>query len=412
MNVKDRHILRGLAQNIKAYASQDIQDEKKTSWTALNDLQVRRPMVLVSPEGAWSEIATQTPMLCEDPLAKSWEWQMRQALYHAENIKDDTVITRDFIIPWKIDKGNFGVEISHHTSEMDKGAFKHIPAIQDLERDLERLKFRQPTVYREETLKELDLAQQTFGDILNVKCHSSGWWTMGLTIEAIALIGLEELMMAMMDEPDELHQLMDFLKNDMIHFMDWHLKEGLLGYNNNNTVIGSGNWGLVSDLPTDQQGSTTATSLKDLWGFSESQETVGVSPTMFAEFIWPYQKPLMEKFGLTYYGCCEPVELRYDYIREMSNLRCLSVSPWSDVKKCAELYSDRYVMCRKPNPAMVCTRFNEDEIRNDLRASLEVAGELNLVLILKDTHTIAQQPERFHRWVQIAREEIERVRPS
>ena len=40
----------------------------------------------------------------------------------------------------------------------------------------------------------------------------------------------------------------------------------------------------------------------DMWGFAESQETVGVSPRMFAEFIFPDQLPILERFGLNCYG--------------------------------------------------------------------------------------------------------------
>ena len=44
-----------------------------------------------------------------------------------------------------------------------------------------------------------------------------------------------------------------------------------------------------------------------MWGFTESQETVGVSPAMYREFIFPYEKPIMDRFGLNCYGCCEPL---------------------------------------------------------------------------------------------------------
>ena len=50
---------------------------------------------------------------------------------------------------------------------------------------------------------------------------------------------------------------------------------------------------------------------RDMWGFGESQETVGVSPAMFGEFIFPYQLPLLERFGLNCYGCCEPLDKRW-----------------------------------------------------------------------------------------------------
>jgi len=39
----------------------------------------------------------------------------------------------------------------------------------------------------------------------------------------------------------------------------------------------------------------------DIWGFAEIQETVGVSPEMSKEFIFPYQKEILKLFGLNCY---------------------------------------------------------------------------------------------------------------
>ena len=67
-----------------------------------------------------------------------------------------------------------------------------------------------------------------------------------------------------------------------------------------------------------------------MWGFGESQETVGVSPEMFAEFVLPYQLPILERFGLNCYGCCEPLDKRWEYVKQIPRLRRVSVSPWSN----------------------------------------------------------------------------------
>ena len=88
-------------------------------------------------------------------------------------------------------------------------------------------------------------------------------------------------------------------------------------------------------------------------------------------------------------------------------MRCLSVSPWSDQERCAELLARDYVYCRKPNPSPICVGFLEDAIRRDIRETLRCAGTLNTVLVLKDTHTVEHEPERFRRWVEIAREEMD-----
>jgi hypothetical protein len=127
---------------------------------------------------------------------------------------------------------------------------------------------------------------------------------------------------------------------------------------------------------------------------------------MFGEFIFPHQLPLMERFGLNYYGCCEASEERWAYLSKIPRLRCISVAPWSNQAKCADIFGRNYVYCRKPNPSPVCMGFNEPEIRREFRETLTQAGSLNTVMILKDTHTVENDPARFARWVNLGREEF------
>ena len=54
---------------------------------------------------------------------------------------------------------------------------------------------------------------------------------------------------------------------------------------------------------------------------------------------------------------------------------------------------------------------NEDVIRTELRRMYEKAKENDnhVEVVLKDLHTISNKPEQVIRWVQIAREEMERI---
>ena len=72
----------------------------------------------------------------------------------------------------------------------------------------------------------------------------------------------------------------------------------------------------------------------------------------------------------------------------------------------AALGRDR-VFSRKPNPTLISTEiFDEAAIRADVRTTLQAARGCNLEIIMKDVHTLAGQPRRMARWVQLAREEI------
>jgi hypothetical protein len=51
---------------------------------------------------------------------------------------------------------------------------------------------------------------------------------------------------------------------------------------------------------------------------------------------------------------------------------------------------------------------DEDVVRADLRSTLEITRGCIVELIMKDNHTLGGNPQNLVRWVQIAREEIER----
>jgi hypothetical protein len=260
-------------------------------------------------------------------------------------------------------------------------------------------------VDREQTNLWAEFLNDHFGDILPVRLRASYWWTTGLTWTAINLIGLEALMMAMYDNPDGLHRLMGFLRDECLHFITWFEDEGLLNLNNEADYVGSGTQGWTSELPKNGVSESSRVKLHDLWGLSESQETVGISPKMFEEFIFPYQLPVISRFGLSYYGCCEPVHNRWHVIKKIPNLRRVSVSPWCDEEIMADGLGKDYIYCRKPNPTLISTGyFDDDAIRADIRTTSHFASGCNLEFAMKDVHTLNNKPSRLGRWVKLARQ--------
>ena len=228
-----------------------------------------------------------------------------------------------------------------------------------------------------------------------------------MTWTAIKLVGLEQFMLAMHDQPEGLRGLMTFLRDDHIQTLDWHEQNGLLTLNNEDDYVGSGGGAYTDLLPQPDYSPGQPARLKDLWGLSESQETVGVSPEMFGEFIFPYQLPVIAKFGVACYGCCEPVDKRWAYVKQIPNLRRVSVSPWSDVAAMAENLGANYVFSRKPSPALVSADWHEDAVLADLRETITATKGLNVEIVLKDVHTVRGEPWRFQRWVELAHQAID-----
>ncbi len=401
---KDKAVLRTLGERVKQIAMLPEQTAQKKLLSDLNSLKADRPVVLSFPEGAWSELVPQTVLQCENDLFRSWERQLRQIIYQWEVIKDDSAVDEYFNIGWTFSSGDFGFDIPLSHGD-NRGSYTWEHPIKDLENDFPKLKFREPCLDRTATMKQLEIAQDMFSGILEPRIHGNLWWTTGLTATATNLVGLENFMVLMLTEPEGMHRLMAWLRDEQIHFLDWCEERGILSLNNGCDHVGSGGWGLTKELPKSH---SSKISLSDLWGLSESQESVGISPDLFGEFIFPYQVPVVENFGLSCYGCCEGIQDRLEYILKIPNLRRISVSPWADQEKIADSVNGKYVFSRKPNPSDICMAFNEDSIRNDIHKTLEIAGFGSLEIILKDTHTVNNEPWRISEWVRIARSEVDK----
>ena len=85
-------VLRNLTRKVAEIAAQPIQAERVRRWTAHNDLQPGRPLVLVFPEGAWRELLPDTELRCILPRARAIERDLRQRIYHAEVLQDENPI--------------------------------------------------------------------------------------------------------------------------------------------------------------------------------------------------------------------------------------------------------------------------------------------------------------------------------
>lgn len=421
----DIAILRDLYKRQRDAALDPVMDERRQLWTRHAALDSVRPMILAETGGVLDELIPLATLRCTEPWARQMERELRELLFRYEHVRDDLVILPWIQYGWRVAIGDFGVqtELVRGNNEGKLGSYHWDPPIKDLDRDFDKLRFRPLAVDREQTAAWAAFLEEHFGDILPVRRRANYWWTTGLTWSAINLIGLEPLMMAMYDNPAGLHRLMAFLRDECLHFLDWFEREGLLTLNNENDYVGSGSQGWTTELPKenlkglngsngkeDQKSVSSVESIDkvrlcDLWGLSESQETVGVSPKMFEEFIFPYQLPVISRFGLSYYGCCEPIHNRWRIIKRIPNLRRVSISPWCDQEKMAAELNGAYIFCRKPNPALISTgRFDEDAIRADLRTTVRIVGRAPLELVMKDVHTLNNEPSRLGRWVELARE--------
>jgi hypothetical protein len=408
----DVAILREMATRFREIAEGPVNQERRRLWYQ-HDIKGERPLVLTETDGGIGMVLPDYTPRCQEPWAQAQEWGFVGQFMHHDVIGDDYPLEPVINVGWQISKSGYGVEqhVTRPQTEGTLGAY-HIDApIADLSKEIHRLQPRTFSVDREATLAQQAFLQEVYDGILPVRIRSNPWWTLGMTWSAILLIGLENLMLYMYDEPEPLHQLMAYLRDDHLALVTWMEREGLLCLNNENDYNGSGSRGYTRRLPLADWQPGQPVRTRDLWTLIESQETVGVGPDLYAEFIFPYENAIAERFGSVYYGCCEPVNNRWDVLKEMANLKRVSVSPWCDEAFMAANIGDR-VYSRKPNPTLVSTEvFDEEAVRADLRTTLQLTHDhdVTVEVIMKDVHTLRGESDRLTRWTRIAREVIEEI---
>ena len=405
INKADKKILRELARSVAEIAARPEQDRKRKLWEKHNDLVQTLPLVFCDPELAWYEIIPASLLQCRGRLARIWEFRLRKEIYWAMTIKDDRVTTPEFTVQYIFSETSRGME-THIIGGTGDGAYRWDPPISDYNK-VDDLQFKQIAIDYKKTDKLFGLAQEVFSEILKVRLEGSYWWSFGMTLDLIFLRGFERILMDMYDNPEGLHKLMAFLRDENMAKLDFLEKNNLLSLNSLGDFVGTGGYGWTKQLPAPGYDGSHVR-LLDMWGYSESQETVSVSPEFFKEYIFPYQAAILERFGLNIYGCCEPLDRRWDIIRLIPRLRRVTVSPWSDPENMAEILNKNYVYCRKINPAYMATPIMEEEMaRVELRSTFRAAKKhcCPAEVMLRDVMTLSWNPENAINWTRIAREE-------
>jgi hypothetical protein len=406
INPNEREVLHQLAVKVQELATRPVENEKRLLWYSHNDLISTRPLIFCDPENGWNEIITPDQLVCQNELARGWEMTLRKEIFWGSQMCDDRVIEPYFNISYVYSESDWGMHETKIGGEHGN-AYTWESPLKDY-RQIDDLHFPIINIDWDATHKIISLAEEIFDGTLKVRLKTGWWWSLGMTWTLVNLRGLSQMMFDITDHPDDFHRIMAFLRDGYLAKLDFLQKHRLLSLNNDGTYVGSGGFGWTHQLPQKDFNGQVRT--QDMWGFSESQETVGVSPKMFAEFIFPYQLPVLSRFGLNCYGCCEPVDSRWQYLEKIPNLRRVSVSPWANLSRMAEYLGNRYIYSMKPNPAdLAVPVFDEDRIRQNLREAMKITRNCHLEVIMKDNNTIHNEPYRAIRWVKIAREEAERV---
>lgn len=402
----DRQILRELAKHQLELANTPKNRALEKEWADLNNFRASRPMIHLE---LWTfEEDVLPPLLkCAEPAAREVERRLWRHFANQELLGDDRVVPDHFPVRWKTWFHLFGHEPgTTHATDTTGGDLGHSfnTIVDDLEEDYEKLGPSTWGVDREASLAEEEMLRELLGDILPVKRVMDCLYAVP-TQKLVHLMGMENMLFAICDYPELFLTMMDRVAADYNAYYKWLETEGLLL-----PTVGAENLGQGTYCYTDELPASGPLTTRDVWGFMDSQESVGISPEMFGEFIFPCYKAIAGSFGLLSYGCCEPVHPVWDeYVGRLENLRKVSISPWCDEAFMGErLRGKRVVYQRKPSPNYlgVGDTLDEHALREHIRITVEAAKGCTLEFTQRDVYTIGGSVPKARRYVEILRETI------
>lgn len=386
----DRERLRGVAAEYAEIVTSETMDARREVWRHTNRLEERTIPFVIEDNGTFFADLTPAPQ-CEGEVERGFESQMLRTIANVELVDDDRVFPPYFPVNWAISRPYVCPELRRTRAADATGrelGYETNRPLADLANSFDKLVAGPFSVNREATLQRVAVAKKLFGDIIPAEIIASqtlGAGT-GMAGKAVTLMGMDTLYMAMIDQPENVHRFFDFVATEGSDFLDFMEREELVRPNYGEYFVGSGSYGYTDELPRRELAEGAPMLAEDCWGFIEAQEAVGISPDMFAEFIFPYQRRLADRFGLVYYGCCEPVHEFWPTIRQFNSLRKITISPWCDQEFMADALGKEVVFSRKPHPIKLAgPSFDPKEFEEDVAETLAITKHNFIEIIFRDT---------------------------
>lgn len=405
MNPNDRIVLRDLASRYLEICRTDAQQERRALWRRHNSLGRTRPLIYVRAF-AWPEMP-ESRCICEDAFLRGYEDFFRNALFW-NSFQDDSIFEPWLAVEaaWITPEDYWGLPTHWIAGNNPRGSKRMDPPIVRPE-DAERLVAPHHVIDEAETDRRKTLLEDAVGDLIEVGvCRAPAYraWTADISTQLAQLRGIDQLMFDMLERPEWLHGVLAFMRDGILRVHE--------------EAERTGDWSLSAHenqaMPYAEELAGPApdgsVARDQLWWFCASQETTLVGPGLFDEFMLQYQIPIIEKFGLAAYGCCEDLTLKIPLLKRIANLRRIAVSPMANVAKCVEAIGQDYVVSYRPSPSdMVGYGFDEERIRRILHRDLTLCRDSHVDITLKDVETVQNDPERVRNWVRIAREVIDAI---
>lgn len=413
INNKDKQILRELAREKAEIASLSVHKEKIGMWKKLNSLQEVRPLVWMC-DFPWHELNVNNELTNKTTtdFSRFLENRLRMTIYQWNHMRGDMVVEPTLQCNLIISEIDFGMAEKTAKIKMDENSDiisrNYIPQIKT-EDDIKKIKNPKVIYDKKSTQEMFQSMQDIFEGILTVEKKGIPGWYFSIWDNLIMWYGVEEALADLIIRPDFVHKVLNRLTEANLAMLDEYEKQNLLALNNSNYRVGSSGLSFTDELPQ-KEFNPNQIKANDMWGCATAQIFSAVSPEMHDEFALQYEIRYMKRFGLNYYGCCEPLHKKIDIIKKIPRLRKISMSSWSNLEEGAEKIGKEFVFSWKPSSAIFTNEnWDRDSIRKELRENLNKIKNCKIEIVMKDISTVRYKPQRLWEWAKIASEEVERL---
>lgn len=302
------------------------------------------------------------------------ELQLSHRIKHSELLDDNIVYTDEAFIWFGVvtELGIFGSTINFY--EHKEGWIKE-PILKDYE-DIEKL--TPPDFYKSGVMPKIHEFYEVFSELCQGKLKVMfPELARGPFCIAAHLRGLEDMFCDMLTEEDFVHKLMRFVT-------DSHKA-----------------W-------TEERNKFIKVEKHKCRLFNDEIDSPSISPAMYDNLIFPYEKELAEYYGgVRYFHSCGKLTPFLTSINKLPDLDVCHIGPWTSYKDGDRIFGDKTALEICLHPVRDIMTADETQMRSKLEDIIDKCKHNNY-FVRADTFMpsgeINEQVEKIYKWVEIAKE--------
>lgn len=322
------------------------------------------------------------------------ELQLKSKIFQYEEVPDDSIIDTNIDLDFGValEPSLFGINPIFRKNEEPSFGLPVIKKKTDLD------KLQMPDFFNSGIMPQAHMMfskmQDLVGDELQI---SFPGWARGPWGLACMLRGFTNLYIDLIDDPQFVHNLMQFLVDSKLHFEKE--RAAFLGIEAKNIHQ---TWRYIYN-------DYRKVAPSDL--YNDEVDGALFSNKTYRKFIYPYEKQIANFHGgIRYYHSCGKLDSLISEIGEFPNLEILHVSPWTDLSTVCNILSKKITLQVVMHVEEDTMKADSNQMHNKLRKVIEKCKGRPFMLCVDGIYT--GSIGKVKQWIHIARNELDKANLS